>query len=86
MLIGHRRRTAARWRAEIKAGPHTLRHTFATEYLHRGGKLWALQRIPGHVEGRTTEIYLHLVGEDLVKDHREVLPVREWMAPMGRLL
>ena len=86
MLIGHRRRTAARWRAEIKAGPHTLRHTFATEYLRRGGKLWALQRILGHADVRTTEIYLHLVGEDLVKDHREVLPVREWMAPMGRLL
>ena len=73
-------------RAGIKAGPHSLRHTFATEYLRRGGKLWALQRILGHADVRTTEIYLHLVGEDLAKDHREVSPVREWMAPMGRLL
>ena len=73
-------------RAEIKAGPHSLRHTFATTYLRRGGDLYHLSRILGHSNVRTTDIYLHLVSADLIEDHRRVSPVREWMAPMRHLL
>ena len=69
-------------RAGIKAGPHSLRHTFATQYLRRGGKTWALQRILGHSRVSTTEIYLHLVNDDVIRDHRQVSPIQEWTAPM----
>ena len=73
-------------RAGIKAGPHSLRHTFATQYLRRGGAVWALQRILGHSSVSTTEIYLHLLNDDVIRDHRQVSPIREWTAPMSRLL
>jgi len=61
-------------RAGIKAGPNILRHTFATEYLRRGGNVFSLQRILGHRNIKTTEIYVHLVHEDLVNEHRRVSP------------
>ena len=73
-------------RAGIKAGPHSLRHTFATQYLRRGGAVWALQRILGHSSVSTTEIYLHLLNDDVIRDHRQVSPIREWTAPMNKLL
>ena len=97
LWLGHRHRPLSRdgvktafrrifHRAGIPAGPHSLRHTFATEYLRRGGDLYRLSRILGHSDVRTTEIYLHLVSADLVEDHRRVSPVREWIAPMRNLL
>ena len=73
-------------RAGVKAGPHSLRHTFATQYLRRGGAVWALQRILGHASVSTTEIYLHLVADDVIRDHRQVSPIQEWTSPMRRLL
>lgn len=38
---------------------HDLRHTFASEYLRRGGTLRDLQRILGHKTSRMTEKYAH---------------------------
>ena len=73
-------------RAGIKDGPHSLRHTFATQYPRRGGKIWALQRILGHSRVSTTEIYTHLVIDDVIRDHRQVSPIQEWVTPMNRLL
>jgi len=48
-----------------KAGPHTLRHTFATHYLRNGGDLASLSQILGHQNITTTMRYLHLAQEDL---------------------
>lgn len=46
--------------------PHTLRHTFATRYLQRGGDIYILSRLLGHSSVAITErIYAHLVSEDL---------------------
>jgi len=39
---------------------HSLRHSFATNYLKSGGNLLTLQSMLGHTNLNTTTIYLHL--------------------------
>ena len=48
-----------------KVRPHVLRHTFATEALRKGMDLISLKNILGHSDVKVTQIYTHLVKEDL---------------------
>lgn len=50
--------------------PHVLRHTFATNAIRRGVPLPAVQRLMGHKDIKTTQIYTHLVTEDLENAYR----------------
>ncbi|NDF14730.1 tyrosine recombinase [bacterium] len=45
--------------------PHMLRHTFATDLLKSGMNLRALQSLLGHADLQTTEVYTHVVPEQL---------------------
>ena len=45
---------------------HVGRHTFATEFLRRGGRLETLQKLLGHIDIKTTMIYAHVSTETLV--------------------
>ena len=58
-------------------GPHTLRHTFATWYLKRGGHLLNLKEILGHKHLKQTLVYLHLSGADVDEDHAQFSPFRQ---------
>ena len=42
----------------VRCSPHTLRHTFAVNYLRAGGNLFYLSKILGHTSVKTTERYL----------------------------
>ena len=57
-------------------GPHTLRHTFATWYLKRGGHLLVLKEILGHKNLSQTLVYVHLSGSDVDENHAVYSPIQ----------
>lgn len=52
--------------------PHTFRHSFAVHCLKSGMNIRTLQRILGHTSLTTTQVYLDLVGKDIVDDFKKV--------------
>ena len=54
--------------------PHVLRHTFATHLLDEGASLLAIQKLLGHTELATTQVYAHNTIEQLKKIHQQAHP------------
>lgn len=51
---------------------HAFRHTFAVNYLRRGGNVFSLQRVMGHSDLETTRKYVNMTTEDLQQIHERV--------------
>jgi integrase/recombinase XerD len=51
---------------------HAFRHTFATNYLRKGGSVFHLQKVLGHSSLEMTRRYASLMTEDLQAVHEKV--------------
>lgn len=66
---------------------HVLRHTFATDQVHAGTPLPVVQKLLGHKDPSTTQIYVHVPREVMeqvvVHKNKEKLPARVMRAMFG---
>lgn len=66
----------------VRVSPHTLRHTFATQYVMNGGDAFSLQQILGHTTLDMVKVYVGLANRDVALLHQRFSPIdRMGMVP-----
>ena len=59
----------------VRVSPHTLRHTFAIQYIKNGGDAFSLQSILGHATLEMVRAYVNLAKNDVTIQHRKFSPI-----------
>jgi integrase/recombinase XerD len=65
----------------IGVNPHRFRHTFAREFLVNGGNIFSLQKILGHSSLEVVKMYVNLMTNDILNQHRRFSPVDNSFLP-----
>ncbi|MCX6384290.1 MAG: site-specific integrase [Actinobacteria bacterium] len=58
--------------------PHTLRHTYATQYYKQTKDIETLRRILGHSDISTTQIYITLANIDVENGMNQFIETNVW--------
>lgn len=59
----------------VRVSPHTLRHTFATQYILNGGDAFSLQAMLGHSTLEMVKVYVRLANRDVALQHQRYSPI-----------
>lgn len=60
-----------------RISPHVLRHSFATQLLRHQVNLRSLQKMLGHESINTTQIYTHIIDDELLKTIQKLHPLAQ---------
>lgn len=58
---------------ECRASPHSLRHSFAVNFLKNGGDIRTLMKVLGHSDLSTTQIYLDFTDDVVTEQYNKVI-------------